>query len=166
MDDKLNIFINYNSLNIRKKIAKNYFISNFLLYINTVLNKKKETFFLNEKKFQSYLKEEIQKWLISLEEYNNVIEEEILIWKKRMDLSFNIWDEYIWIELKNWIKWNAMRTLEYQVNEYIEKGIIYNFIFIIIKIKYNDKNELNRLINYIPLFERLIKKEKVILLLC
>jgi len=151
---------------IQSKIKNNYFLKLFLWHIQDLLYDNSELYFRTEKDFQEWLKMKIEKWLITLEEYDTVIKEEQLIGQKRIDLSFNIADNYIWIELKNWITSGSMRTLEYQINEYIERWIMYNYIFIIIKLKQKDKKNIQKKIwKYIPLFKRLFEKEKTILII-
>jgi len=161
---KDNLF-KYNELNNKNKIENNYTTFILFNYLNNLLKKNFDVYFDKEKQFQEWIINEIKQFLIGLEEYDNVIKEKQLIWQKRIDLSFNISEEYIWIELKNGIKWNAIRTLEYQINEYIEKGAIFSYIFIIIKLKKDDKQWKDKLNKYYSLINRLNNKKKVLLLI-
>jgi len=150
--------------NNKLKLKADYFTNSFYDYIINLFFTNSNLNFNCEKDLQHWLKNIIQERLISLEEYDTVIKEKQLINQKRIDLSITLSESTIWIELKNKINWQSMRTLEYQINEYVISWIIYNYIFVIIKLT-DKEQEKNKILKYKALLERLNKLNNVIILI-
>jgi len=131
--------------------------------VHKLKNELKNKFFKYEEDLQLGVKSIISNYLAELEIFNQPIKEKQLLNKKRIDLIFSLWWDYeIWIELKNWLKSKSLRTLEFQINEYLNY-IVFKYIIVIVKLKEKEQEQDVKI--FYNSFKRLSKNKKIIILI-